>query len=260
MNGFEVRYQLLKAVILIVIALGLGACSGGGNSSGIGANNFAPTAGASSSGGAIGGQAASSAQKIFAANGSGGGAGKGEDYRISGLDVLQVTVLGLKDLDSTVQVSTSGMISLPLVKTIKAGGRTTAELEQEIAKRLQATYLQAPQVSVFIKEYNSQRVTVDGAVIKPGIFPITGKMSLLQAIALAEGLSKIADPTGVVVFRQVNGQRMAARFDLKQVRGGRTADPNLVAGDIVMVDESAARTTLRDVSDVLPLSGLFRLF
>ena len=86
------------------------------------------------------------------------------------------------------------------------------------------------------KEYNSQRVTVDGAVIKPGIFPITGKMSLLQAIALAEGLSKIADPTGVVVFRQVNGQRMAARFDLKQVRGGRTADPNLVAGDIVMVD------------------------
>ena len=167
-------------------------------------------------------------------------------------------MLGLKDLDSTVQVSTSGMISLPLVKTVKAGGKTTTQLEQEIARKLSATYLQAPQVTVFVKEYNSQRVTVDGAVIKPGIFPIQGKMSLLQSIALAEGLNRVADPTGVIIFRQINGQKQAARFDLKMVRGGKIPDPNLIAGDIVMVDESATRTTLRDINDYLPFSGIFK--
>lgn len=110
-----------------------------------------------------------------------------------------------------------------------------------------------------MKEYNSQRITVDGAVKKPGIFPTTGQISLMQAIALAEGLSTVADPSGVLLFRTVDNKRMAARFDIRQVRSGKVSDPMLQAGDIVMVDESAARTTLRDIKDALPLSGLFQL-
>lgn len=247
----------IDAIFLILTMFGLAACSGG-NSRDIGVNNFGPTPSAQVSNDGSGGKASASAQKIFAANALGGDSSSTQDYRIAGLDVLQISVLGLKDLDSTVQVSTSGMISLPLVKTIKAGGKTTTQLEQEIARKLTATYLQSPQVTVFIKEYNSQRVTVDGAVMKPGIFPIQGKMSLLQSIALAEGLNRVADPTGVVVFRQINGQKQAARFDLKMVRGGKIPDPNLIAGDIVMVDESAARTTLRDINDYLPFSGVFK--
>ena len=66
---------------------------------------------------------------------------------------------------------------------MQAGGRTAGELEHDIAAKLSATYLQSPQVSVFVKEYNSQRITVDGAVAKPGIFPINGQVSLMQAIA-----------------------------------------------------------------------------
>lgn len=112
---------------------------------------------------------------------------------------------------------------------------------------------------MFVKEYNSQRITVDGAVNKPGIFPTTGQISLLQAIALAEGLTVIADPSGVLLFRTVDNKRMAARFDIREIRGGKVDDPILQAGDIVMVDESAARTTLRDIKDALPISGLFRL-
>jgi polysaccharide biosynthesis/export protein len=96
-------------------------------------------------------------------------------------------------------------------------------------------------------------------VKKPGIFPTTGKVSLLQAIALAEGLNEVADASGILLFRTVNNKRMAARFDLKQVRSGKVQDPMLQAGDIVMVDESATRTTLRDVKDALPLTGLFQL-
>lgn len=247
----------IRALISAIILIGLVACSGG-NSNGINANSFGPTVATQSSDNGLGGQASANAQKIFAANAPGAGSGSAEDYRISGLDVLQISVLGLKDLDNTVQVSTSGMISLPLIKTVKAGGKTTTQLEQEIAKKLSASYLQSPQVTVFVKEYNSQRVTVDGAVIKPGIFPIQGKMSLMQSIALAEGLTRVADPTGVIIFRQINGQKQAARFDLKMVRSGKVPDPNLIAGDIVMVDESAARTTLRDINDYLPFSGVFK--
>jgi polysaccharide biosynthesis/export protein len=251
------KISLFKCLLLVLVLVGAVACSGG-NSKEIGANGFAPTPSSVSTGGGSGSQASASAEKIFAANAPGSGNSTSEDYKIAGLDVLQISVLGLKDFDSTVQVSSSGMISLPLIKTVKAGGRTTTQLEQEISKKLSATYLQSPQVSVFVKEYNSQRVTVDGAVMKPGIFPIQGKMSLLQSIALAEGLNRVADPTGVVVFRQINGQKQAARFDLRMVRAGKIADINLLAGDIVMVDESTARTTLRDINDYLPFSGVFK--
>jgi polysaccharide biosynthesis/export protein len=95
--------------------------------------------------------------------------------------------------------------------------------------------------------------------MKPGIFPTTGQVSLMQAIALAQGLTTVADPSAVIIFRQQNNKRMAARFDLRKVRTGKTPDPILQAGDIVMVDESSGKTALRDVTNVLPISGLFQL-
>ena len=181
------------------------------------------------------------------------------DYHISASDVLEISVFGVEDLTRTVQVSTNGDISLPLIKTVPAAGKTASELERVIAGMLQKDYLQAPQVSVFVKEYTSQRITVDGAVNKPGIFPTTGQLSLLQSIALAQGLNNVADPSGILVFRTVGNQRMAARFDLKKIRAGVSQDPMLAAGDIVMVDQSTGRTTLRDIRDAVPLTGLFSL-
>jgi polysaccharide biosynthesis/export protein len=205
----------------------------------------------------IKGAAAASAQRIFAANAP--AEGNNEDYKISALDVVEITVLNVPELTRTVQVSSSGTITLPLVKAVRAAGRTQTQLERDIAAKLEANYLQSPQVSVFVKEYNSQKVTVDGAVLKPGIFPKNGNLSLLQAIALAEGLNTVADPTAVLVFRTVENKRMAARFDLKQIRSGQITDPMLQAGDIVMVDESSTRTTLRDITSAMPLTGLFSL-
>ncbi len=247
-----IRVRLLAAVLLVI---GLAACGGGPRIS----NDFAETSGGSGAQ-PLQGTAASSAERIFAANAAPGSGGTGsEDYRIAPLDLIEISVFGVQDLNRAVQVSSSGMISLPLIKTVKAGGLTTSQLEQSIAAKLGQTYLQSPQVSVFVKEYNSQRITVDGAVTKPGIFPIVGKVSLLQAVALAQGLNAVADPSAVIVFRTVENKRMAARFDLKQVRTGKIDDPFLQAGDIVMVDESKARTMVRDISSALPITGLFQL-
>jgi polysaccharide biosynthesis/export protein len=251
--------EFFRRLAAICCCLILVACSNGGGPllGGKGDSNgtFVETGG----GQAVGGQAAANAQKIFAANSGQPTGAAADDYKISPLDVIDINVFGVQELNRTVQVSSSGIITMPLINQVKAGGRTTEQLERDIAKKLSVNYLQSPQVSVFVKEYNSQRITVDGAVKKPGIFPTTGKVSLLQAIALAEGLNEVADPSGILLFRTVNNKRMAARFDLKQVRSGKVQDPMLQAGDIVMVDESAARTTLRDVKDALPLSGVLQL-
>jgi polysaccharide biosynthesis/export protein len=249
------RISVLAANCLLLAACGGGSSLSSSPTNGVASGQFAQVG--SSQPKVLGNNAVANANKVFADN-SENETGS-DDYKIAALDVLDVTVLGVPELSRTVQVSSSGIITLPLIKSVKAGGRTQAQVEQEIGAKLEATYLQSPQVSVFVKEYNSQRITVDGAVNKPGIYPTTGKVSLLQAIALGQGLNEVADPSGILVFRTVNKKRMAARFDIKQIRGGKINDPILQAGDIVMVDESSARSTWRDVKGVLPISGLFNM-
>ena len=179
------------------------------------------------------------------------------DYRIGAQDLLEINVFGVDDLTRTVRVNSNGQISLPLVGAVMAGGRTTPELEQDITARLATGYLQKPQVTVFVKEYTSQRVTLEGAFKKPGIYPLTGKTTLLQAIAMAEGLDKLADPRGVVVFRNIDGKRMGAAFDLVAVRRGEVVDPQVYGDDVIVVETSGSRTAVREFIDKL---GVFAMF
>lgn len=190
------------------------------------------------------------------------GAYKGaSDYRIGAQDLLQISVFGVKDLDKDVRVNSNGQISLPLVGAVMAGGHTIPELEAELAKKYAEGYLQKPQVTVFVKEFTSQRITVEGAVKKPGIFPITGRTTLLQAIALAEGVDdKIADLSGIVVMRQVGGRKQAAVFDLRQVRKGNIEDPQLYGDDVIVVEQSGSKTAIRRIIETVPALGLFRWF
>lgn len=173
------------------------------------------------------------------------------DYRVGPLDLLEVSVFQVPDLNRTVRINTSGQISLPLIGAIRAGGRTVSELEDEIATKLEAQYLQSPQVTVFVKEFSSQRLTVEGAVKQPGIYPITGKTSLLQAIALAKGFEELADQRSVIVFRVIEGKKMAALFDIRQIRAGELEDPQLYGDDIVVVETSGVRSAYRSLVDSL---------
>jgi polysaccharide export outer membrane protein len=179
------------------------------------------------------------------------------DYKISPLDVLDISVFQVPDLSKTVQVSSSGQVTLALIGPVTAAGRSTTELEQDIAAKLAANYLQSPQVSVFVKEFTSQRITVDGAVLKPGIYPTTGRTTLIQAIALAGGLDRVADPNGIVVFREVAGKRTAAVFDMGLIRKGKKEDPVLQGGDVVVVDVSGVKAALRNVRESVGVIGLF---
>ena len=178
-------------------------------------------------------------------------------YRVGPSDVLEVSVFQVEDLDRTVQVSAGGELALPLIGKIAAGGKTVAELESEIAGKYGERYLQSPQVSVFVKEANSQRVTVSGAVAKPGMVPLTGPTTLLQTVALSGGLTEGADKRGVLVFRTVGQQRMAAKFNLAAISAGKAKDPVLHGGDIVVVDQSGFRSALGSVRQNIPVFGLF---
>jgi len=179
------------------------------------------------------------------------------EYRIGPLDVIEVSVFQVEDLSKTVQVNASGQIALPLIGTVAAAGKTVADLETEIADRLGERYLQSPQVSVFVNEAMSQRVTVEGAVVNPGIVSLTGPTTLLQTIALSGGLTEVADARGIVVFRTVSQRRTGAKFDLAAIRAGRAEDPVLHGGDIVVVDQSGLRSTMGSIRQNIPVFGLF---
>ena len=169
-------------------------------------------------------------------------------YKIGSLDVLKVQVFQVDDLNRELQVSGDGFITLPLIGKVKAGGRTQQDLEREIASKLKARYLQSPQVTVFVQQYNSQKVTVAGAVREPGVFPVSGQMSLQKAIASARGVDRVADASNIIVFREQNGERYVGRFDLTAISSGAAKDPLLQSGDVVVVDESGFKTALRDFS------------
>ena len=179
------------------------------------------------------------------------------DYRVGSQDLLEISVFGVKDLSHQARVNSNGMINLPLVGSVMAGGKTVPELERELGERYADGYLQNPQVTVFVKEYTSQRVTLEGALNKPGIYPLTGRTSLLQAIAMAEGTDEFADLEGVVLFRNVDGQRMAAAYDLTKVRRGELADPQVYGDDIIVIERSGSKSAFREFIRSVPALGLF---
>jgi polysaccharide export outer membrane protein len=177
-------------------------------------------------------------------------------YKIGPLDVLEVSVFQVPELSKSVQVAATGTVNLPLVNEIPVSGKTAQQVERDLTAKLGAKYLQKPQVTVYVKEYNSQRVTVEGAVKKPGVYPIRSKSSLLQFIAMAEGLDAAADQT-VVIFRQTDGRRSVARFDISDIRAGKREDPTVQSGDVIVAGSSAMKEAFNVFIKLLPAAGAF---
>lgn len=181
-----------------------------------------------------------------------------DDYRIGPQDLLELQVFGVDALNRTVRVNSRGLISLPLIGVVQAAGLTSDELEATLADKLAQDYLQDPQVSVFIKEYTSQRVTVYGAVKSPGIYPLKGQTSLLQVLANAQGLTSVADSSSVKIFRAgPNGAREVQEFDLDKIRTGEARDPEVRNDDIVQVGESTGKAVAKELIEfILPFRFL----
>ena len=178
------------------------------------------------------------------------------DYRIAPKDVLEINVFRVPDLSVTVTVNPAGYIQLPLAGLVVAAGRTAGELKSSIAGKLSA-YIQKPDVTVLVKDAASQRVTIQGAVAKPGVYPADGSTTLLQVVATAGGLDRIADSHGVVLLRTIDGMRQAAKFDFVEISRGAAEDPLIQGGDVIVVDQSGAKAALRTFKESVGLFGFF---
>jgi polysaccharide export outer membrane protein len=180
------------------------------------------------------------------------------DYKISPMDKLTIKVFKSEDLTGDYDVDLTGKISMPLIGEMVAANLTTAELDQKISEKLGEKYLEHPDVSVGIKSSTARAVTVDGAVAQAGSYPVTGPMTLIQAIALARGTREDSNPRRVAVFRTIGGQRQAAAFDLTDSRRGQAPDPRIYPGDIVVVDGSSIKEIQKQIFQTVPLLGMFR--
>ncbi len=182
-----------------------------------------------------------------------------EDYRIGAQDLIEIQVFGIDDLKREVRVNSRGIVSLPLIGAVTIAGLTGQEAEALIAAKYAKDYLQDPQVSVFIKEFTSQRITVEGAVNHPGIFPVRGPTSLLQAIALAGGQGQLSDMSEVMVYRVESGQKKTLMYNVIKIRGGEVQDPMLANDDVVVVKRSGDRVAVRDsiFGDIINLVNPF---
>ncbi len=172
-----------------------------------------------------------------------------KDYRVGPNDLLDVEVMDLdkENTKRTVRVNAAGAISLPLVGSVVVAGLTAQQAESHIAERYSEKYLQNPQVSVFIKEFTTERITVDGAVVKPGIYPLTGQITLLRALALAGGFGPIADSNEVKLFRvNEKGVRQVATFNVDEIRAGKSDDPAIKGDDLIVVQRDSNRRMLKD--------------
>jgi polysaccharide export outer membrane protein len=173
-------------------------------------------------------------------------------YRIGPLDKLAISVFGVEDLSGTLQTDAAGRISMPLVGEVDAAGLTPGELAATLQRKLRP-YVRDPQVTVNLEETTSQVFTVDGQVAQPGSYPLVGSMSLMKAVATAKGAGEFARLDDVVVFRTVNGQQMAALYDLDAIRHGKYSDPVIYANDVIVVGDSKSRRLFQQILQTAPL-------
>jgi polysaccharide export outer membrane protein len=161
----------------------------------------------------------------------------GSDYRIGRQDLLEITVFDVDELDQTVRVADDGSITMPLLGRLVVAGLTKGELEQLVARLLGERFVQDPQVTVFVKEYESKKIAVSGAVKKPGTYEMLGRKTLLEMISMAGGLDKDLGPN-IIIFRPgEDGATSRIPVDLERLV--YAADPalNLAVwpGDIIYV-------------------------
>lgn len=181
-------------------------------------------------------------------------------YRIGPLDILDVQVFKVPDLTKSVQVAEDGTITYPLVGEITVAGKTARQLEHELTQKLGGKYLRDPHITVLVKEYNSQRVTVEGGVKNTGVYALKGTTRLTEVLAMAGDVDSSVASGDIVIFRTIDGRRSAARFDFDEIRSGKVPDPEVQPGDVIVADTSTTKVALANVLKFLPLATSAAIF
>ncbi len=162
----------------------------------------------------------------------------GNDTSLGSGDVFDVRIFGEQELSASYRVAEDGTIDFPLIGRIEVVGLEPPATADLLRDRLRdGRFMLDPQVSVFVREYNSKRVSVMGAVSRPGTFPMSSGLTVVQAISLAGGFTPLAMRSGPTITRQENGHARSFRVPVDEIVQGRAEDVLLQAGDIVYVPE-----------------------
>jgi polysaccharide export outer membrane protein len=178
-----------------------------------------------------------------------------EDYTAGPQDVLDVTVFGESDVSGKFLVEADGTFNFPLIGRVKAGGRTLRAIERELHSRLADGYLQNPQVSVAVGQFRSQRVFIVGEVGRPGTYPLSAQMTLIEALATAGSPGTAAAGHVVIIraSRSADGGRAGNPAEVLQVdlgkfqAGSLTDNVVLRDGDVVVVPRAESIYVLGQV-------------
>ncbi|HUM10695.1 MAG TPA: polysaccharide biosynthesis/export family protein [Myxococcaceae bacterium] len=153
-------------------------------------------------------------------------------------DLIEIRVFEEADLSGPYRVAPGGTIDFPLCGKISVQGLNTSATSDVLTRCLGEKYLKHPQVTVLLREYNSKKIFVFGEVQKPGTFPYEEDMSIIQAITMAGGFTKVASKNDIAVTRQVEGRETKIRVPVADIGTGREKNFQLQPGDIVFVPES----------------------
>src|SRR5262245_33941544 len=161
----------------------------------------------------------------------------GPEHPVGPEDLLEISVFEIPDLNRTVRVSEKGTISLPLLGEMEVKGLTAMQLEGRLREALSEQYLEDPQVSVFVREFGSKKVSVIGAVGNPGVYQMLGPRTLLQVLSEAGGLAKEAGSHLFVIRALAGGATDAIPIKIDDLLTNHDPEVNLAinAGDVISV-------------------------
>ena len=162
------------------------------------------------------------------------------NYRLSANDLIYVKVFQEDDLNSTLRISEDGTIIFPLIGSVKVGGESVEEATANIRDLLNARFLVNPQVTLTVLGYANRHITVLGQVQKPGDYNLRdqGSVSLLQAVGMAGGFTRLANSANIIVKRDVDGEEKILHLNGKSMACDTRSDPFVVIpGDTITVTE-----------------------
>lgn len=162
--------------------------------------------------------------------------GSAATYRIGPGDVLEISVWKEEDMEKQIIVPPDGVVAFPHSGSFNINGKTIDEVKNELVTRLEKIIVD-PVVTVYLQKYDSQKVYVVGKVNRPGEFPLTGPVDVMQALAMAGGMAQFADLDSIQILRRMDGKSTAIPFDYSEVMDGENLDQNIVLqkGDVVVV-------------------------
>jgi len=172
-------------------------------------------------------------------------------------DVLDVQVFGVDDLSfESVKVDLNGRFTYPLLGVVSAAGKTPHDLSLEMQASLRR-YVVNPVVTIFVKEVALNTVTVLGSVTESGKYKLDGPTTLIDAVAMAHGFTRIADQKQVVILRVIEGKQYGALFNVRDIQRGIAPDPQVMGNDKVIVGINHLEAAWRDALLAAPLLNVF---